>query len=77
MAEEVHDQIPIGADHSKLVKFKSRDDENYLHVRSKMKTAFGKAPEVLRQHLDTASSGLVVRLGLTDIAQIHRGGNSY
>lgn len=50
MAEEVHNQIPIGTDHSKLVKFKSRDDENYLHVRSKMKTAFGKAPEVLRQH---------------------------
>jgi len=35
--EEVYNQISIVSDHSKLVKFTNRDNQNYLAVRSKMK----------------------------------------
>jgi len=35
--EEVHNQVSISSDHSQLVKFTSRDDHNYVAVRSKIK----------------------------------------
>ncbi|KAI5793179.1 hypothetical protein EDC01DRAFT_655496 [Geopyxis carbonaria] len=35
--EDEHNKIPIASDHSNLVKFTGRDDQNYLAVRSKMK----------------------------------------
>jgi hypothetical protein len=34
--EEVHNQIAIIADHSRLVKFEVQNDENYLRVLAKM-----------------------------------------
>jgi len=46
--EEVHNQVPIFADHSQLVKFTSRGHHNYLAVRSKLKELVKKAPEMLR-----------------------------
>jgi hypothetical protein len=47
--EEVYNQISIVSDHSKLVKFTSRDDQNYLAVRSKMKEMVQKVPGILQQ----------------------------
>jgi iron-sulfur cluster repair protein YtfE (RIC family) len=46
--EEVHNQVPIFADHSQLVKFTSRAHHNYLAVRSKLKELVKKAPGILR-----------------------------
>jgi hypothetical protein len=47
--EEIHNQIAIVSDHSKLVKFTGRDDQNYLAVRSKMTEMVKKAPEILQK----------------------------
>jgi hypothetical protein len=47
--EEVYNQTSIVSDHSKLVKFTSRDDQNYLAVRSKMKEMVQKVPGILQQ----------------------------
>jgi len=46
--EEVHNQVPIPADHSKLVKFFGKSDPNYLLVCSKLKEIVKQAPEILR-----------------------------
>jgi hypothetical protein len=46
--EDVHNQISVNSDHSNLVKFTSRIDENYLAVSSKMRDMVKKAPEIAR-----------------------------
>jgi hypothetical protein len=44
--EETHNQIPLNADHSNLVKFTGKADPNYLHVLSKFKHMVKKAHEI-------------------------------
>ena len=46
--EEVHNQIPINADHSQLVKFASRADHNYRAVSLKLRELVNSAPEIIR-----------------------------
>ena len=54
-SEEGHNQIAINADHSKIVKFTSRDDESYLLVRAKLREVIGTAEKI---RLERKSRGM-------------------
>jgi hypothetical protein len=49
--ENMCSKIPIEADHSGLVKFKSRQDVNYINVESKLKSLVNLAPSLIMKRL--------------------------
>ena len=54
-AEEVDNRIAISADHSKIVKFTSRTDHNYLQVRMKLGEVIGKTEKNLLERVKQAA----------------------
>lgn len=51
MNEKVHDQIPIEADHSEIVKFGDPSSPDYLIIESRIKELVDKAPKVIHERL--------------------------
>lgn len=49
--EKVHDQIPIEADHSEIVKFGDASNPDYLIIESRIKELVDKAPRVIQERL--------------------------
>lgn len=49
--EKVHDQIPIEADHSEIVKFGDPSSPDYLIIESRIRQLVDKAPKVIQERL--------------------------
>ena len=51
-SESRHDQVPIDADHSAMVKFTDRADRNYLSVVQRLEECVDNAPNIVRQRIE-------------------------
>lgn len=57
-SEALHDQVPIDADHSAMVKFTDRADRNYLSAVQRLKECVEHAADIVGQRLEGLPEGL-------------------
>jgi len=55
--EKLHDQIPIDADHSAIVKFTDEDDNHYQMVETRLQECVKKAPVLIKKRLEKCGGG--------------------
>ena len=50
--EKIYDQLSINDDHSNMVKFDSRTNQDYTGIRSRVRDCVKEAPNIIRKRLE-------------------------